>query len=87
MLMNRYCDSKTSFAEEDWLQRQETTQTTQASTEQKLHERKNGKKKKTEWIFPVTNKRNLTREIMDVAKKMKPKREIESLPIAAQNMP
>ena len=43
--MNRYKDPKSILksAEEDWLQQLETIQTTQASTEQKEPENKNGK--------------------------------------------
>ena len=42
-------------------------------------------RKTTGWIFQATNKRNLTREGLDMAKKNKLKNETESLLIAAQN--
>ena len=47
------------------------TRTTQRSTKQQYLGNRNGKKAIV-WIFQVTNKRNLTREDLDVAKKGKP---------------
>ena len=44
-------------------------------------------RKTTEWTFQVTNKRNLTREDLDIAKKGKPsEKETESLLIATKNI-
>ena len=56
--------------EEGWLQQPENIQTTQASTEENNLKTKMGRKT-TVWTFQATNKRNLTWENLDIAKKEK----------------
>ena len=66
---HRWKDEKTTekSTEEDVSQRQETIQT-QEATEQKKHYTKIGRKTT---VFQATNKRNLIREKLDMAKKEK----------------
>ena len=71
-LLQQYNDSKSTSksSEEDWLQPPKTILKTRASAEQKQLENKNGKKNNRMDI--LSDKRHLTRENLDVAKKRKP---------------
>ena len=80
--MHRYKNSKLALenAEEDWLQRPETRQTTQTSMEQKKKQKTKMGRKITIWIFRATNKESFPCKNLRSLK-----RETESLLIAAKN--